>query len=74
MGDVDEAGHDQSVGEIAEQREAYVIIQRDGSILRDLDGPEIQFETRVEAERWLMPGERCESCTSRASRGRATCE
>ena len=62
-------GHGRRVGEIAEQREAYVIIQRDGSILRDLDGPEIQFETRAEAESWLMPGERCDSCTGGASRG-----
>ena len=58
MGDVDETGHDQGPGEIAEQREAYVIIQRDGSILGDLDGPEIYFASESEAERWLLPGER----------------
>lgn len=68
MGQIDEAPADQTAGEMTEQRETYVIIQRDGSTLCDFDGPEIQFESRAEAGRWLMAGESCRSFTSRANK------
>ena len=68
MGQIDEARADQTTGEMTEHRETYVIIQRDGSTLCDFDGPEIQFESRAEAGRWLMPGESCQSFTSRTNR------
>ena len=36
----------------------YLIIRRDGKPLRDVHGTKCTYATRLEAERWLMPGER----------------
>lgn len=38
----------------------YQIITRTGAPLTDVEGNPILFATRIEAERWLMPGERVE--------------
>jgi hypothetical protein len=38
----------------------YRIIRRDGTPFRDEHGVAFTFESRIAAERWMMPGERVE--------------